>query len=97
MEEIEIEPVTEITVITENSVWFVRPFTYFRIPRIEEPRAEEFSVDGKLKDATWHHHDGVWLLVEDDGYWRIRILPSGRVPGSYGVRSGLIEAMSEKV
>lgn len=95
--EYEIEPITEITVVTENSVWLVRPFTYHRTPRTEAPRPETLSIDGKLKDATWHQHDGVWLHVENDGGWRVRILPAGRPEGSVGVLSGLIEAISEKV
>ena len=90
------EPLTivvELRVLTEASVWLVRPSTYLRLPRTEGPRAQIYDTDGAARDGVWHQHEGVWLL-EGDGVRMLNVLPAGRPPGSRGLFSGPIERVA---
>lgn len=78
----------ELRVVTEASVWLIRPTTYQRLPRREGPRA---VCTAALADAVWHAHEGVWHLDDVHGT-RYRILPTGRRPGSVGVVTGDVQA-----
>lgn len=95
--EYQLEVLSEVTVVTANSIYLVRPQTYIRMPRHEESRPQPYSLDGKLKDNEWFTHDGVWVMTNDDDPWRLRILPSGRFEGARGLITSDVEAIFEKV
>ena len=80
----------ELRVVTEASIWLVRPSTYLRLPRTEGPRAQLDDLDGATRDAEWHEHEGVWLL-DASGVRKLNVLPNGRPEGSRGLFSGPIE------
>lgn len=93
---VELHPLTEVRVFTLNSIWLVRPDTYIRMPRVEGDRPETLSLDGKLMDNIWHEHIGAWIIDSvGTGGWVLRVLPSGRPEGSYGLLSSLVESVSE--
>lgn len=79
----------ELRVTTDNSVWFLRPAEYCRLPLNEQGRRNDYSIDGALEDGIWHSHDGVWVrrfgreLV-------VRILPAGRPQGFHGIVTGRV-------
>jgi hypothetical protein len=54
--------VSELRVLTEASIWLIRPSTYLRLPRAEVPRPPIDDIDGATRDAVWHEHEGAWLL-----------------------------------
>mgnify|MGYP005609898941 CR=1 FL=1 len=93
---VELHPLTEVRVFTLNSIWLVRPETYIRMPRVEGDRPETLSIDGKLADNVWHEQGGAWILDSvGNGGWVLRVLPSRRPAGSYGLLSSLIESVTE--
>lgn len=76
----------EVRLVTISSVWLLRPTSYCRLPRTEHPRAARTPA---LRDGIWHPHIGAW--VENDPNYplpRVRILPAGRPPGSFGIHTG---------
>jgi len=78
----------ELRIVTEASVWLIRPAAYLRLPRREGPRS---VLSPSLADAVWHPHVGVWRIVDGD-LVRYRLLPARRHPGSVGVVTGVVEA-----
>lgn len=75
----------ELRIVTDQSVWLIRPDRYMRLPRGERPRQPPRSE--ALLDATWQQHVGVWRVTDSFGT-RYRILPAGRPPGSGGIYTG---------
>ena len=71
----------ELRIVTESSIWLVRPDAYLRLPRAEAPRGPTPDIDGATEDGRWHAHAGAWLLDDHDTQ-RLRVLPAGRPPGS---------------
>lgn len=90
MTERELEISDEVRVVTENSVWLLRPDEYCRLPRREQPRRAPSPL---LTDAVWHPHVGVWLVTDAFGSY-LRLMPAGLPPGAHGVMSGVIVASS---
>jgi len=84
---------SELRVITEASIWLVRPSSYLRLPRTEGPRQQLDDLDGATRDAEWHEHEGAWLL-DGNGVCKLNVLPAGRPAGSCGLISGPIEQMA---
>lgn len=74
----------ELKVWTKGSVWVLRPGKYLRMPRVERPRASTYSIDGALDDMKWIPYDSAVVARDDEGD-RLRIMPSGRPPGSFGL------------
>ena len=85
--------VSELRIVTEASIWLVRPTTYLRLPRTEGPRAPLDDIDGATRDAVWHEHEGAWLL-DVYGVLKLNVLPAGRSDGSHGLHSGPIEEIA---
>lgn len=86
MESVPLAIDDELRVVTENSVWFLRPDTYCRMPRREEPR----HIPGpELTDGVWHPHVGAWLVTDGLGSC-IRLLPPDRPYGASGIVTGAI-------
>ncbi|MDZ4235045.1 MAG: hypothetical protein U1C73_15100 [Dietzia sp.] len=84
------EITNEVTVITGASRWTLRPDTYLRQPHQPHTRQRTPSIDDALDDDLWHHHDGIWYLADLNA---MRILPSGRPAGAYGIRTGSIASI----
>ena len=78
----------ELRIVTDQSVWLIRPDRYMRLPRSGRPRQPPRSE--ALVDATWHHHVGVRRVTDSFGT-RYRILPAGRPPGSGGIYTGDVD------
>ena len=87
-----VEIVDELRVVTEASVWLVRPRAYLRMPKTEQARGRPNSP--ALTDNRWHAHEGVWSVTNDAGELWLRILPAGRIPGAHGIETGLIVTAS---
>lgn len=82
----------ELRVTTDNSVWFLRPTDYCRLPLHERGRRNDYSIDGGLEDGIWHPHDGVWVR-RIRAELTVRILPAGRPHGFHGVVTGRVRAV----
>lgn len=95
---VEIKPITEMRVVTENSIWLVRPDTFVRMPKVEVEREPFVSTDGAGTDHEWRSYDQAWIVdsVGAKG-WLLRVLPSGRPAGSYGLLSSRILSVSERL
>lgn len=91
--EIEIEIVEiETRFETLNSLWVLRPGEYCRLPKTEAPRAPHASA--ALADGMWVSYDRVWLVRDPEREVAVlRILPTGRPPGSYGVHTSDLVAI----
>lgn len=79
--------VSELRVLTEASIWLIRPSTYLRLPRAAVPRPPIDDIDGATRDAVWHEHEGAWLL-DSYGIRKLNVLPASRPVGSRGLFSG---------
>ncbi len=88
-----LDVLVELRVVTEASIWLVRPGHYLRLPRVEGPRPPTADLDGALGDAAWHSHEGVWL-VTFPVCRKLRVLPAGRDPGSVGLLSSPVHEIS---
>lgn len=76
----------ELRVVTENSVWLIRPDTYCRMPRREEARD---APGPELTDGAWHPHVGAWMLTTSLGAY-LRLLPPDRPEGATGIVTSTI-------
>jgi hypothetical protein len=95
---VEITPTTEMRVVTENSIWLLRPDTFMRMPKVEVERAPFVSIDGAGTDHEWRPYDQAWILDSVGAQsWLLRVLPSGRPVGSYGLLSSPILSISERL
>lgn len=90
----EIEPVGVLRVETENSIWFVTPDRYQRLPREERPRREVRSIEQRLADGKWHRLRRCWWRVHDDGVRQMRLLPEAGPADGVGVVTGVIVAVA---
>jgi hypothetical protein len=90
----EIEPIGALRVETENSIWFVTPERYQRLPREERPRPEVRSIEHRLADGEWHRLRRCWWRVHDDGDRQLRILPEVGPVGGRGIVTGIVVATS---
>ena len=89
-----IEPVGVLRVDTENSIWFVTPERYQRLPREERPRPEVRSIEHRLADGKWHRLRRCWWRVHDDGVRQMRLLPEAGPADGVGVLTGVIVAVT---
>lgn len=87
------EHVHTVTYITENTFWVFTGKQYCRIPR--EGR-EHFPVGNDLEYGDWHEYEELWEIEEGPDKGRLRVLPAGRPPGSFGLLSSLIIAKLTK-
>ena len=90
----EIEPVGVLRVETENSIWFVAPERYQRLPREERPRPEIRSIERRLADGEWHLLRRCWWRVHHDGARQMRLLPEVGPADGVGVITGVIVAVT---
>ena len=90
-----VEIVGELRVVTEASVWLVRPRAYLRMPKTEQARGRPDSP--ALTDNRWHTHEGVWVVSNHTGELWLRIVPAGRIPGAHGIETGRIISASASV
>lgn len=81
----------ELQVVTYASTWIIRRDAYLRLPRSERPRPAPRSA--ALINGEWHRHVGVWKITDSLGI-RYRILPAGRPPGTAGICTGDVIAIS---
>lgn len=82
----------ELRVTTDNSVWFLRPTEYCRLPLHERGPRNDYSIDGALEDGVWHQHQGIWVRRVGREL-AIRILPAGRPQGLHGIVTGNVRVV----
>jgi hypothetical protein len=82
--------VLETRVITESSLWVLRPGFYLRLPLIEAPRPP--SPSPRLEDGRWLGHRGVIWLHDDSG-WGINIFPVDGPANGGGLISGVVRSV----
>jgi hypothetical protein len=87
-----VEIVGELRVVTDASVWLIRPATYLRMPKTAQARGQPRSP--ALTDNRWHAHEGAWIVSNDAGELWLRIVPAGRIPGAHGIETGFIVTAS---
>ena len=90
----DIEPVGVLRVETENSIWFVTPERYQRLPREERPRPDVRSIEHRLADGKWHRLRRCWWRVHDDGDRQLRILPEMGPADGHGIVTGIVLEVS---
>lgn len=69
-----LEPAVEIRIVTERSLWLIRPDRYLRMPRGEHFRERTEAIENRLDDHTWHEHRGAYWQANIYGL-RVRIKP----------------------
>lgn len=87
--ECEFKPREQLSVVTERSLWLVRPDTYCRMPRNETPRPQERSIEGRMDDGRWHPYRRIWWFRDLAGLG-MRIHPVTGPPDGRGIYSGLV-------
>lgn len=85
-----IEVIKEINLVTENSIWVIRPDVYMRMPRMEMPRPERGEG---LKDNLWTPYRAAFWHEGPSGK-HARLIPSERPPGSVGCMTGVIQSIA---
>jgi hypothetical protein len=87
----------ELRVQTRNSMWFIRPDRYLRMPLVEgHRRPASNTLDGALDDLRWIKCRKA-VLVRDRLGDRIRLVPDDRGPEAQGVITGDIVASSPRL
>jgi len=82
-------------IVTASSIWRLDGRCYVRQPRhtTDTPRRTE-SLDGALDDDVAVEYRQASLEQEQDGSWRLHVIPTGRSPHASGIYSGTVEATS---
>ena len=84
----------ELRLITERSIWLLRPDSYFRIPQDEGPREQIRSIEGRMDDCRWHEYRRAWFDLENATWLHVRILPAVGPPNGNGIYTGRVQVLS---
>lgn len=87
MTEHRIRPLSPIKVITERSVWLITP-THYRRTRVHPSGMA--CLDGSLDYDRDIPYREAFLVSRDDGTDAVRLVPSDRWWGAYGIITGPI-------
>lgn len=90
----EFRPLGELRLVTERSVWLLRADTYFRMPKADLARDQDWSIEGRMDDDRWHSYRQAWFWISDGTWLRARILPSVGPVDGVGIHTGCILAIS---
>jgi len=83
----------ELRVVTERSVWLIRPDSYLRLPSSEAPRERHrHAIEDRLDDARWHGLRAGWWCWDVDGELRVRLLPAAGPEDGAGIVTGRVTA-----
>ncbi len=89
---------TEVRVVTERSVWLIRPDRYLRLPLTETTRQRnDHAIDDRLDDAQWHGLRAGWWCWDMDGCLRVRLLPVAGPEDGAGIVTGLVTGTGSAV
>lgn len=91
---VEFRPVGELRLVTERSVWLLRADTYYRMPKEEQAREQDWSIEGRMDDGRSHSYRRAWFWIYDHTWLRARILPSVGPVHGIGIYTGCILAIS---
>lgn len=78
---VEFRLVGELRLVAERSVWLLHANTYYRMPKEECIREQDYSIDRRVDDGRWHSCRRMWFWIDEGTWLRARIPASCQAGG----------------